>query len=65
MKENEIKPQLFYMSIHDLVLSFDLSFFLNLAKVLPTSVFPVTSSNVQIRLQNFLTFSFNPFAALV
>ena len=31
----------------------------------PTSFSPVTSTNVEIRPQNFLTFSFNPFARLV
>ena len=31
----------------------------------PTSFFPVTSTNVGISPQNFLTFSFNPFATLV
>ena len=31
----------------------------------PTSFSPVTSTNVGIRLQNFLTFSFNPFDRLV
>ena len=31
----------------------------------PTSFFPVTSTNVRIGPQNFLTFSFNPFATLV
>ena len=31
----------------------------------PTSFSPVTSTNVGISLQNFLTFSFNPFATLV
>ena len=30
-----------------------------------TSFFPVTSTNVGISPQNFLTFSFNPFATLV
>ena len=30
-----------------------------------TSFSPVTSANVGISLQNFLTFSFNPFATLV
>ena len=30
----------------------------------PTSFSPVTSTNVGVRPQNFLTFSFNPFAAL-
>ena len=30
-----------------------------------TSFSPVTSTNVGISLQNLLTFSFNPFAALV
>ena len=29
------------------------------------SFFPVTSTNVGFGLQNFLTFSFNPFATLV
>ena len=32
---------------------------------LPTSFFSVTSLNVGIITQNFLTFSFNPFASLV
>ena len=31
----------------------------------PTSFPPVTSTNVAIGPQNFLTFSFNPFATLV
>ena len=31
----------------------------------PTSFFPVTSTNVEISLQNFLTFSFNSFERLV
>ena len=31
----------------------------------PTSFSPVTSTNVGISPQNFLTFSFNPFATLV
>ena len=31
----------------------------------PTSFFPVTSTNVECGPQNFLTFSFNPFATLV
>ena len=31
----------------------------------PTSFSPVTSTNVRIKPQNFLTFSFNPFATLV
>ena len=31
----------------------------------PTSFSPVTSTNVGIRPQNFLTFNFNPFATLV
>ena len=31
----------------------------------PTSFCPVTSTNVGIRPQHFLTFSFNPFATLV
>ena len=30
-----------------------------------TSFFPVTSTNVGISPQNFLTFSFNPFSTLV
>ena len=30
-------------------------------KALPTSFSPVTSTNVRISPQNFLTFSFNPF----
>ena len=30
-----------------------------------TSFFPVTSTNVRVSPQNFLTFSFNPFATLV
>ena len=34
-------------------------------KALPTSLSPVTSSNVEIRPKNFLTFSFNPFVTLV
>ena len=34
-------------------------------KALPTSFFPVTSTNVGIDTYNFLTFSFNPFATLV
>ena len=35
------------------------------AKRPPTSYSPVTSTNVVISFQNFLTFSFNPFATLV
>ena len=35
------------------------------ARMPPTSFSPVTSSNVGIRLQNVLTFSFNPFDRLV
>ena len=35
------------------------------AKRPPTSFFPVTSTNVGIRPQNFLTFSFSPFDRLV
>ena len=35
------------------------------AKSSPTSFFPVTFTNVGISPQNFLTFSFNPFATLV
>ena len=31
----------------------------------PTNFSPVTSTNVTISPQNFLTFSFNPFATLV
>ena len=31
----------------------------------PTSFSPATSTNVGLRLQNFLTFSFNPFSRLV
>ena len=31
----------------------------------PTSLSPVTSTNVEISPKNFLTFSFNPFAKLV
>ena len=31
----------------------------------PTSFFPVTSTNVGFGPQNFLTFSFNPFATLL
>ena len=31
----------------------------------PTSFSPVTSANVRISTQNFLTFSFNPFDKLV
>ena len=31
----------------------------------PTSFSPVTSTNVKIRHQNFVTFSFNPFSTLV
>ena len=34
-------------------------------KAPPTSFSPVTSTNVEIRPQNFLTFSFNPFDRLV
>ena len=34
-------------------------------KKAPTSYSPVTSTNVRIRLQNFLTFSFDPFDRLV
>ena len=34
-------------------------------KVPPTSFPPITSTNVGIRPQSFLTFSFNPFATLV
>ena len=33
--------------------------------VLPTMFSPVTSTNVGISPQNFVTFSFNPFATLV
>ena len=36
-----------------------------MAKSPPTSFSPVTSANVGIRPQNFLTFIFNPFATLV
>ena len=35
------------------------------AKEPPDSFFPVTSTNVRISPQNFLTFSFNPFENLV
>ena len=35
------------------------------AKRPPTSFSPVTSTNLGLSLQNFLTFSFNPFATLV
>ena len=35
------------------------------AKRPPTSFSPVTSTNVGLSTQNFLTFSFNPFATLV
>ena len=35
------------------------------AKWSPTSFSPVTSTNVGTSPQNFLTFSFNPFATLV
>ena len=35
------------------------------AKLPPTSFSPVTSTNVKISPQNFLTFSFNPFATLM
>ena len=31
----------------------------------PTCFSPVTSANVEISSQNFLTFSFNPFSTLV
>ena len=31
----------------------------------PTGFFPITSTNVRLSTQNFLTFSFNPFATLV
>ena len=31
----------------------------------PTGFFPVTSTNVELSSQNFLTFSFNPFDTLV
>ena len=31
----------------------------------PTSVSPVTSTNVEISPKNFVNFSFNPFATLV
>ena len=34
-------------------------------KALPTSFSSVTSTNVEITPQNFLTFSFNPFTTLV
>ena len=34
-------------------------------KGLPTSFSPVTSTNVRFGPQNFLTFSFNPFARVV
>ena len=34
-------------------------------KAPPTSFSPVTSTNVEFGPQNFLTFSFNPFATLV
>ena len=34
-------------------------------KALRTSFPPVTSTNVKVSHQNFLTFSFNPFATLV
>ena len=34
-------------------------------QTLANSFFPVTSTNVRNRPQNFLTFSFNPFATLV
>ena len=34
-------------------------------KGVPTSFSPVTSANVRISTQNFLTFSFNPFDKLV
>ena len=34
-------------------------------KVPPTSFSPVTSTNVGVRPQNFITFSFNPFATLM
>ena len=36
-----------------------------MAKIPPTSFSPVTSANVGIRPQNFLTFIFNTFATLV
>ena len=32
---------------------------------LPTKFFPVTSTKVEISLQNFQTFSFNPFSTLL
>ena len=35
------------------------------AKRSPTSFFPVTSTNVGVSSQNFLTFSFSPFVTLV
>ena len=35
------------------------------AKAPPTSVSPVTSTNVEFGPQNFLTFNFNPFVTLV
>ena len=35
------------------------------AKRLPTSFAPVSSTNVKVSPQNFLTFSFNHFATLV
>ena len=34
-------------------------------KARPTSFTPVTSTNVGLRPQNFLTFSFNPFDTLL
>ena len=46
--------------IHELLLTL-----LRRKKGPPTSFFPVTSTNVGISPQNFLTFSFNPFATLV
>ena len=36
-----------------------------IGEALPTSFFPVTSTNVGFRPQNFLTFSFKPFFTLV
>ena len=33
-------------------------------KILPTSFYMVTSTNIGISPQNFLTFSFNPFAGV-
>ena len=62
---NFIKKGLQQKYFHVSITKFLTLFKMGEAKRPPTSFSPVTSTNVGVNLQDFLTFSFNPFATLV